>query len=283
MWNILGSTIRPYGLTVDEEALWLRIPEIERFDRKQAKVRLTRDPVEILHFLGMKVDGFWAEPFESVEALFDYATTCRLFWVQEAPEGDAEGGGNGVGVVGGEEGRRKLKSNDRRRMNSRPVYRRWITEFIPSLRAKGQFMRSEPGASVDHVRAAVRDEAFVRFFVEAEYKKRLKDWLLKRDTDEMKSLIKCLVPDTLEPQFRSCLVAALRKIVMEDDRTLGITPSSPLRDADGFYDVEGVRSFVQDTWQQVGELAWSRQKQKAAEAMRLKASRKTTGKAGSED
>jgi hypothetical protein len=37
LWNILGSTIRPYGLTVDEVGFYLRIPEIENLDKKRAK------------------------------------------------------------------------------------------------------------------------------------------------------------------------------------------------------------------------------------------------------
>jgi hypothetical protein len=270
LWNLLGSTIRPYGLTVDEEALWLRIPEIEKFDRKQAKVLLTRDPVEILHFLGMEVEGFWAEPFESVDALFDYATTCRLFWVYEAPEDDVEDETGGAGVIGGDQGRKKLKSNDRSRMKGRPVYRRWINEFIPSLRAQGKFMREDRSTSTHQARAAVRDEAFACFFVEGEYKGRLKDWRLKREAEEMKSLIKSLIPSTLDPQYRACLISAMKKIVMEGDLSFGIAPQSAHRDVDGFYNTEIAGNFVRDTWQQVGKAAWENQKQKAQEAMRLK-------------
>ncbi len=35
IWNLLGSTIRPFGLTVDDQAMWLRIPEIEAVNRKR--------------------------------------------------------------------------------------------------------------------------------------------------------------------------------------------------------------------------------------------------------
>ncbi|KAL2020164.1 hypothetical protein VTK56DRAFT_8688 [Thermocarpiscus australiensis] len=269
IWSLLGSTIRPYGLTVDEEALWLRIPEIEQFDRKRAKVCLSQDPVEILHFLGLKIEGFWEEPFESVEALFNYVTTCRLFLVQEVPEG-GEDGGDVAGVIGGDEGRKRLKANDRRRMKSRPIYRRWINEFIPSLRAKGEFTRKRAGASVEQIRAAVRDEAFAYFFVELEYKTRLRDWRLQKDTENMKSLIKDLIPNALNPQFRACLISAMRKIVMEDDQSFGIAPSTPIRDLDGLYDTEVACRFVRDGWRQVGEIAWARQEQKAKEAMRLR-------------
>jgi hypothetical protein len=274
IWNLLGSTIRPFGLTVDEEALWLRIPEIEKFDRKKAKVCLSRDPVEILHFLGMKVEGFWAEPFESVDALFDYATTCRLFYVRDTPEDDAEADAIEAGVIGGEEGRKKLRSNDRRRMKGRPVYRRWINEFIPELRAQGKFIRKGTGPSLEEARSMVRDEAFARFFVRPEYKQRLKDWQLKKDKEHIKSLIKELVPMVVESQRRACLVSAMRKIIMEDDPSFGIIPSG-LKDADGFYNTEAVRCFVKENLGQVGGIAWAKQQQKAHEAMLLKeASRK---------
>jgi hypothetical protein len=271
IWNLLGSTVRPFGLTVDEEALWLRIPEIEKFDRKKAKVCLSRDPVEILHFLGMKVEGFWSEPFQSIDALFDYATTCRLFYVRESLGSDEEGEAHEAGVIGGEEGRKKLKSNDRRRMKGRPVYRRWINDFIPKLRTEGRFIRRGPGTSVEEVRAMVRDEAFAHFFVEVEYKQRLRAWRLKRDDEQMKSLIKELVPITMDPQRRACLVSALRKIIMADDKSFGFDLPS-LRNADGFYNTEIVRNFIRDDMEEVGRVAWVKQQERALETMRLKAS-----------
>ncbi|KAL2263851.1 hypothetical protein VTK26DRAFT_4760 [Humicola hyalothermophila] len=267
LWNLLGSTIRPFGLTVDEEALWIRIPEIERIDRKKAKVRLTRDPVEVLHFLGMKVEGFWTEPFESVDALFEYVTTCRLFWVHDVPpKGELEGDVNEVGVMGGEAGRRRLGSNDRRRMKGRPVFRRWINEFIPRLRAQGKFMLTDSEISVHHIRETVRDEAFASFHVEAEYKTRLKEWRLKREAEEMKGLLKELTPATLDPQIRACVVSALKKVVMEDDHSFGVTPSDPLKDDEGFYKIAAVYDFVRDNWEQIRDVAWERQKQRAREA-----------------
>ncbi|KAH6636752.1 hypothetical protein F5144DRAFT_509372 [Chaetomium tenue] len=276
IWNLLGSTIRPFGLTVDEKALWLRIPEIEEFDRKHSRVCLTEDPVEILHFLGMRVEGFWDKPFESVDALFDYATTCRLFY-RDTPDGDAEGDADEAGVIGGEAGRRKLKSNDRRRMKGRPIYRRWINEFIPGLRAEGKFVRKNPGTSIEEMRALVRDQAFDRFHVKVEYTRRLREWQQKRNGEQMKSLIKELVPSTMEPQRRACVVGTLRKIIVENDTSFGFD-SSGLRGPDGLCDAGLVRSFIQDNLVEVGEAGWARQQQRAQESMRLKAAGRDTGK-----
>ncbi|KAL2137049.1 hypothetical protein VTI74DRAFT_9655 [Chaetomium olivicolor] len=269
LWNLLGSTIRPFGLTVDEEALWLRIPEIEKYDRRKAKVRLTRDPVEILRFLGMEVEGFWSEPFDSVEALFDYATTCRLFYVRETSDGGAEVDVNEVGMLGGEEGQRKLKSNDRRRMKGRPIYRRWINEHIPALRAEGKFLLKDPGTSIKEMRAKVKEEAFARFFVESEYNKRVREWQLRKEEEKMKTLIKELVPKELDNQFRACLCSAMRRIIMEDDASFGISTSG-LKNAEGFYDVEAVRRFVEETWAEVGKMARAYQQHRAHEAMMRK-------------
>ncbi|KAK0730571.1 hypothetical protein B0H67DRAFT_596679 [Lasiosphaeris hirsuta] len=268
IWNLLGSTIRPLGLTVDEDALWIRVPEIEKFDRKRAKVQLTNDPVEVIHFLGLAVEGYWSESFTSVEALFDYVTTCRLFWVQTESEEDGSGDGNGVGVDGGEEGRKKLKSNDRRRMKGRPIYNRWINEFIPQLQAEGRFAR--PRTSLQDLRATVRDEAFGQFFVEGEYRERLRLWRVQKSGEEVKSLIKEQIPVDLDPQYRGCLVSAMKKVVMENDERFGIPTPAQLQDSDGVYKSTAVQDFVAQNWRQVGDYAWANQQEKAQQNMKLK-------------
>jgi hypothetical protein len=222
----------------------------------------------------MKVEGFWAEPFESVDALFDYATTCRLFHLRDTQDGEAEADANDAGVVGGEEGCKRLKSNDRRRMKGRPIYRRWINEFIPGLRAEGKFSRKGFCTSVEEMRAMVRDEAFACFFVEFEYRQRLREWQLKRDDEQMKSLLKELVPSTMDPQRRACVVGALKKIIIENDPLFGLDPRG-LRDASGFYDTHVIRNFVRDHLEEVGKASWTMQQRRAQEAMlRKKFSRK---------
>ncbi|KAI8224833.1 hypothetical protein K4K54_004992 [Colletotrichum sp. SAR 10_86] len=72
LWSILGTIIRPYGLTVDEESLWVRIVEMEKFDKKRARVLLTQDPYEILSFLGLAADShIWESTFESLGDMYD--------------------------------------------------------------------------------------------------------------------------------------------------------------------------------------------------------------------
>ena len=53
LWNLLGTTIRPFGLTANEKGLHIRIEEIELLDRKRSMICLTNDPREVCHLLGL--------------------------------------------------------------------------------------------------------------------------------------------------------------------------------------------------------------------------------------
>lgn len=124
LWQIVGSQIRPYGLTVDDSALWLRIPEIEESNKKLAKIFLTSNPPKVLDFFGLPMEGYWDQPFPSADDMFDYIASYRLMYIAPtAPEPDAK----------------SLKSNDRRRMKQRPIFKKWMDEFVPECRRLGQF------------------------------------------------------------------------------------------------------------------------------------------------
>ncbi|KAI1087890.1 hypothetical protein F5B19DRAFT_473620 [Rostrohypoxylon terebratum] len=264
MWNIIGSTIRPYGLTVDEIGLHLRIPEIESLDRKKARVLLSTNPSNILSFLGFKNDkSQWEEPFSSVEGLFEYATTCRLFWVR--PEPDEKHTPTDGEVIDNS----KLKANDRRRKNYRPVFRKWIDEFLPSCREAGLF--TEQSATRDSVRA----EAFEYFpGSQHAYEAQLREWNLERQRQTLwRNVIKAYTPKMPEGRAmslneRSChgqVAKAFKKIIMENNYTLGIHPPTPLRDATGFYDEEKVKQFVVENWEQVSDAVRTNGKKSAHE------------------
>lgn len=256
-WNLVGTTIRPLGLTVDEDALWLRIPEIEEFNRNRSKVRLTADPAATLDFLGFDAAAAsWEEPFASVRDLFEYVASCRWFWVAPDAPGDE-----------GEAHKKKLKANDRRRMKFRPIFRAWVEEFLPKCRAEGRYLVEDPPEAKERTRRLVREEALARFGVRAEYDGRLHAWRAERQRDEIRrSAIKAGVPtEGLDPAYRSCLVRALRRILLPDEEDggagarpdLGIVPAAPVRLPDGLYDVAAARDFVNARWEDVGKAAWA--------------------------
>ncbi|KAI1762962.1 hypothetical protein GGR53DRAFT_394497 [Hypoxylon sp. FL1150] len=286
LWNILGSTIRPFGLTVDGMGLYLRIPEIESLNRKQAKILLTEDPDEILDFLGLEQDrAQWEEPFASVDDLFEYAATCRLFRVRPPPGADEENGTTETTKNdddtpdriekpegGGEVGMARLKSNDRRRMNQRPVFRRWVDEFVPSCRDAGSRFAARPPATRD----SVRTEAFARFpGARQAYEERLAGWRRERQRQTLwRDVIKASVPESGNPvdrHWRSNAAGALKKIVLLDDYGLGVRPDASLRDGgSGLYDEERVRRFVVENWEEVGRRAWKENQARFAEKMAVK-------------
>ncbi|KAH0494504.1 hypothetical protein TgHK011_001121 [Trichoderma gracile] len=242
-WNVMGSLIRPYGLTVDDTALWLRVPEIEEHNRRRARIFLTSDPTKVIGFLDMRMEGYWDKAFSSMEELFDYITTCRLMYVdpvQKEPEDP------------------KLKSNDRRRMNYRPVFRRWIDEYIPECRRLGKFSEKR------FTREQITEEAFAAFGVEEEFNTRRDKFLAEKQKEHIwNTSIKGGVPapksrDHSDILYRSCLVKALKRIILEDDTSYGVVPLKNLKKADGMYDLERVDDFISKNQEAVGKAAIAR-------------------------
>ncbi|KAI1774966.1 hypothetical protein F4818DRAFT_417312 [Hypoxylon cercidicola] len=249
MWGILGSIIRPFGLFIDDHALHIRILEMEATYPKLATVLLTKDPSEVLDFLGLKQDrAQWEEPFASTEDLFEYAATCRLFSTStRALE------------------RSNIKPSDRRRLDKRHNFRKYLDEFIPAMRQAGRY------ATVSATRDSVRAEAFERFpGARHAYEARLMDLRKEKQSQALwRCVIKAAIPPSDNDQqaykhWRSNLAKALKKIIMQDDDSLGVRPATPLRDSDGLYDEDRVRQFVADTWQEVGRLAWKENQEKYA-------------------
>ena len=247
MWNIIGSIIRPYGLTIDETALWLRIPEVEEYNRTQAKIHLTSEPSRVLAFLGLPLWPYWETPFASLEEMFMYAERLRMLWVRP------------------DEDRNSLKSNDRRRMSKRPAFRKWVDEFLPSCRDQGRFLQRRTS------RAEVAHQAFDTFGVEDAYEVRRREMMLERQRQVIwNEVIKPSVPspDRNDPKdvlFRGCQLKALKRIILEDDASYGVCPEQPLQQHDGFFDIDAVRDFVTSHQQEVGEAAVVRHHSRYAE------------------
>ncbi|KAL7921779.1 hypothetical protein ACQKWADRAFT_294442 [Trichoderma austrokoningii] len=251
LWQIVGAQIRPYGLTVDDSALWLRIPEIEESNKKLAKIFLTMDPPKVLDFLGLPMGEYWDQPFTSEKDLFEYIAFCRLIYVVPiAPEPDAK----------------SLKSNDRRRMRQRSVFKNWMDEFVPECRQLGRFSVKK------FTREAVTEEAFAAFGVEEEFKARRKEFLIKRQEDSIwNSLIKDSIPtpDVSDQQailYKSCTVKALKEIILGNGENYNLEiDRENLKDSDGFYNIEYVEEFIKTHKDDVGEAALARHYGKYAE------------------
>ncbi|KIN01768.1 hypothetical protein OIDMADRAFT_196300 [Oidiodendron maius Zn] len=280
LWNIIGSTIRPFGLTVNDQGMYLRIPEIELYDRKKSMIFLTANPSEVLEFLGLEEERWWRQ-FRSKEHMFEYATGCRMFRVKEADDpNEAEEDMTGEaaaaithnidGQEGGEKGKKKLKHNDRQRMAKRPIFKEWIDEFIPRCRERGNFRK--PRAS----REQIQQEAITRFGVQEKFETRLKEWNLVKHQDHLwRVVIKGSIPlDGIDPALRAAATRTLKSTIMEGVEFEGVIPKAATKDEDGFYDIDEVRRFVMGNWEAAGRIGLARQDAKAREAMKVKAEKR---------
>lgn len=154
LWNILGSSVRPFGLTANSTGLHLRISEIEMVDRKQSLLHLASDPDAVLDFLRLDRCRRW-RPFASVDELFAYAAGTRFFR-REAYVKDT------------------LKATDRKRMAQRELYRRFVEEWAPRVENDG-------GEGAEGLtRKGVLEEALDVFGKRQEYEKRLRNWRAER-------------------------------------------------------------------------------------------------------
>jgi hypothetical protein len=278
LWNILGSMIRRFGLTVNNKGMYLRIEEIEAYDRKKSMVLLTEDPGEILRFLGLEEERWWV-PFAGREEMFEYAAGCRCFWVREevveeekGDEGDAGVGLQVEGQEGGEEGKKKLKHNDRQRMAKRPIFAEWIDEFIPKCRAEGRF------GNTTITREEIREDAFRTFGVRVreEYERTRAEWALTKHWDDLwRDAIKAGVPlEDVDPQCRSAAIRMLKSVLKDGEEFDGMFPQAGKKNEEGIYDVEEVKKFVAENWKRAGELGRERDKIKAIEKIKEKAAQK---------
>lgn len=254
MWNILGSMIREYGLTVDDDALWVRVPEIQEHDKKRAKIRLTSEPAEVLNFLGLPIDPYWERPFDSNQDMYEYAAKCTMMYV---PPAKTTAVPDNVAIQKWDP--ENLKANDRRRARLRPSYRYWVEDFIPQCRQRGRF--SEQKTTHEQVTKL----AVSRFNVENEFHTRRHEFLLEEQRAAIwRDIIKTMIPmpDTdvqAVRMYRSHLVRALEEVILEGSDVYGVEFDQAHKDDEGFYDLDAVRGFIIEHKDSIGEAASARQ------------------------
>lgn len=168
LWNILGTAIRSFGLTVNHRGLHLRIREIEAVERKQSLLFLTCEPDAVLRFVGLDVAEYHTG-WTRVDDMFAFLARSR-FSTKEAYV------------------RRELKANDRKRMAGREIYRRFVEDWMPRWTDGGNADFPQKGGEDDEEweeirkarRTAVLQEALDQFGQQAEYDAKVAEWKAKR-------------------------------------------------------------------------------------------------------
>ena len=191
MWNLLGTSLRPFGLTASDEGLYVRDPVIDAFDRKRSMIYLTDAPAEVLELMGYSEQEFWeggkdplagfpfpaapgegedwrlqhaqtssSRQFPSVEAMFAFVIRSRFFRKRFYP-------------------RESLKANDRKRMAQRPAFRRFVNEFVPALLDHG--VATEGAEDQRMAREVVLEEVLGKFDKREEWLALRAAWDVERE------------------------------------------------------------------------------------------------------
>ncbi|KAK3187283.1 hypothetical protein K4F52_003914 [Lecanicillium sp. MT-2017a] len=272
LWNMLGSLIRPYGLTVNDTGMYIRVPEIEHTDKNRARILLTSDPDAVLEFLGLPAGkGCFDEPFASLDALFAYVAQCRMMYIPAKDDSEETKDGGFTGDP------KSLKANDRRRMKFRPVYKQWVEEYIPQCRAEGKHGEQKTN------RAKITDEALERFGVREEYTRVRHEFLLERQRDTIwNDAIKNSVPaadpdDQRSILYRACLVKALKRVILERNESYDVKFDEAMMGEDGFYNMGAVRAFIQANKDDIGRTAMRKHHESSEERFKNKQAAKKQG------
>ena len=79
LWPIFGSTLRRYGLTLNDQAFWVNIPELgdEGSSKKLRRVKITDNSSEVSKYLELDESKYWSG-FESWTALCEYAASVKF-------------------------------------------------------------------------------------------------------------------------------------------------------------------------------------------------------------
>jgi hypothetical protein len=78
LWRILGLAANRQGFIINDTGLHLRIAEIEQTNAKNALLRLTSSPEQMMAFLGLEADRFTAG-FADLNEVFLWAASSRFF------------------------------------------------------------------------------------------------------------------------------------------------------------------------------------------------------------
>ncbi|KAF2852022.1 hypothetical protein T440DRAFT_49866 [Plenodomus tracheiphilus IPT5] len=155
--QIIGIAHRSLGLTCNDRGFHVRVQEIEPYNKKSALIFLTRDPVKAMEFYGFDVPKYQAG-FADETDLFGWASSSRFF-SRDIFEHRVE------------------KANDRSRQAKRPMYRRFVEEYMPA--------HPHRGTTTTITRQEVLQEALQFFDKHAEYEEMMRGHRLKEAEEDL--------------------------------------------------------------------------------------------------
>jgi hypothetical protein len=197
LMQIIGITHRHLGLVCNDRGLHVRIQEIEPYDKKKALIFLTRDVQQAIEFYGFDVPKY-EEGFESETEIFDWVAGGEFFspsLFRQTVE----------------------KADDRARRRKRPMYRRFVEEYM-SGRPQNRFRI--------YSRQEVLDTALTTFDVREEYDEKMTAHRNEQAEEQLWKEIKDLIP--LSDITRKTAIKALHRFVKFDQQHKPVFARGPM-------------------------------------------------------
>lgn len=191
LMQIIGIAHRPLGLICTDEGFHVRVEQIEPYDKKKARLLLTKDPAQAMRFYGLDVDKYH-QGFNSETELFDWVAAGRFF-SREVFEQRIE------------------KADDRTRSTKRPMYRHFVEDYMSKVPTNN-------GGKI-WTRQEVLLEAIETFSVQAQYDEKM----AKHNLEEAEKLLWEEVKTTIPAKDKS-----LKSVIRTLRRWVGFSDGKPL-------------------------------------------------------
>lgn len=198
LWNILGVMCKPFGVSVNDTGVRISAEGIEKRNRKASMIFLTESPREAIEFFGCDWERY-EQGFHTVEELFAFCAQCRFLHHEDIS----------WKLIGRrDEGRLKEK---------RPLCRRWVTEYLPSLLSSDEIESGSVNTKVD--RETLLEEALTKFNKRSEYNALVAKWNKDVFDKEMWGRIATSLP--IEGRDLRFVLKPLKARLEKEDRERG--------------------------------------------------------------
>ena len=111
LWQILGSAVNRFGLSINNTGLHIRVAEIEATSKKASLLQLTSQPQAMMGFLGLS-HARYDEGFQTLDEAFSWLTACRFF-KRKFFEWD------------------KVSDKEQKARDKRSMYAKFVTTWLP--------------------------------------------------------------------------------------------------------------------------------------------------------
>lgn len=183
LWHIIGSAATRFSLMINDAGLHIRLAGVEDKYQKDCVLFLTRDPSDIMAFLGLD-QGAFRKGFDTLDEIFGWAVGSRIFR-RNVFEKEI------------------ISEKQQRIRNKRPMYAKFVTKWLPTHPAAG-VVQGDAEANPE----SILDEALEKFEKGEDYAEMFERYRKRVMKDTMWKMIVRVLP--LEGKELGQAVVALK-------------------------------------------------------------------------